>query len=281
MKFDIKKIIEIAEDAGHAVMEVYSGSDFNTTYKEDRSPLTLADTASNTLITERLKALNPGLPVLSEESVALPYEERRQWKAYWLVDPLDGTKEFIKRNGEFTVNIALIEDNTPVLGVVCAPSLGTTYYASSGAGAFRKEKDKERVKISVRQSQEGGLKIVSSRSHGSEALTRFLSKIGPAEQIGMGSSLKLCLVADGTAHLYPRFGPTMEWDTAAAQCIVEEAGGLVTDTTGKRLAYNKEDLHNSDFIVACCEEMVKAISNQLSAFSKTGYTKTGRLEADH
>jgi 3'(2'), 5'-bisphosphate nucleotidase len=255
VKFDVQKIIGIAEDAGRAVMEVYSGTDFNTTYKEDRSPLTLADTASHKIITEQLKALDPALPVLSEESVAVPYEERRHWKAYWLVDPLDGTKEFIKRNGEFTVNISLIEDNAPVLGVVSAPSLGVTYYASSGEGAFKKEKDKGGVKIGVRQRREGGLRIVSSRSHGSEALARFLAKIGPAEHIGMGSSLKLCLVADGTAHLYPRFGPTMEWDTAAAQCIVEEAGGLVTDTSGKRLPYNKDDLHNSDFIVSCCEEI--------------------------
>ena len=256
MKFDIQEIVEIAEDAGRAVMEIYTGPDFNTTYKNDRSPLTLADTASNTLITERLKALVPGLPVLSEEAAAVPYEERRQWKTYWLVDPLDGTKEFIKRNGEFTVNIALIGEHSPVLGVVNAPSLGVTYYASAGEGAFKKERGKGGVKIGVRQWQEGGLKIVASRSHGSEALTRFLAKIGPAEYIGMGSSLKLCLVADGTADLYPRLGPTMEWDTAAAQCVVEEAGGFVTDTSGKRLLYNKEDLHNSDFIVSSGEEIL-------------------------
>ncbi len=252
---DIRKIVEIAERAGEAVMEVYPRDDFGTAYKDDHSPLTLADTASHKVILEALRKFTPELPVLSEEAKAVTYEERKSWKAYWLVDPLDGTKEFIKKNGEFTVNIALIEDGIPVLGVVNAPALGHTYYAARGEGAFRKEDGREPGKIKVSHPAGGMPKVVGSRSHGGEALNQFLRRIGPYELISMGSSLKFCLVAEGSAHLYPRLGPTMEWDTAAAQCIVEEAGGVVTDLDGNRLTYNKESLLNSEFVVGCCEEV--------------------------
>ncbi|MEJ2697354.1 MAG: 3'(2'),5'-bisphosphate nucleotidase CysQ [Candidatus Sulfobium sp.] len=253
MRIDILKIIEIAELAGKAVMDVYSREDPGTTYKEDCSPLTLADTASQKVILAALRKLTPELPVLSEESKTVPYEERKAWRAYWLVDPLDGTKEFIKRNGEFTVNIALIEGGVPVMGVVNAPVLGRTYYAARGEGAFRKEAGKEPERIGVSSDSAGVLKVAGSRSHGVGALEKFLEGLGPHELVSMGSSLKFCLVAEGSAHLYPRLGPTMEWDTAAAQCVVEEAGGFVTDLQGNRLRYNKEDLHNPNFIVVCCE----------------------------
>ena len=181
-----------------------------------------------------------------------------------MIDPLDGTKEFIKRNGEFTVNIALIEEGTPVLGVVCAASLGITYYAAKGEGAFKKEKDGNVREISVSDYKKNTLKIVASRSHKGERLENFLkrlsSKIGAFEYVSMGSSLKLCLVAEGVAHIYPRLGPTMEWDTAAAQCVVEEAGGTVADMRGTPLRYNKENLLNEDFIVLSSNELLEYVS---------------------
>jgi 3'(2'), 5'-bisphosphate nucleotidase len=250
---NILQVITIAEKAGEAVMGIYSQSDYAESYKVDSSPVTLADITSQKIIVEFLRKLAPELPILSEESKMASYEERKSWENYWLVDPLDGTKEFIKRNGEFTVNIALIEGGTPVLGVVCAPSLGITYYAMKGKGAFKKEDDGNVRKIRVSDYKKNTLKVVASRSHKSERLENFLKRLGskivPFECISMGSSLKLCLVAEGIAHLYPRLGPTMEWDTAAAQCIVEEAGGMVVDMRGNPLRYNKETLLNEDFIV--------------------------------
>lgn len=246
-------VIAIAERAGKAIMNIYSKSDHGTTYKDNKSPLTLADMASHQIILEALKNTDPDVPVLSEESENIQYKERRSWKSYWLVDPLDGTKEFIKRNGEFTVNIALIDDyKTVALGVVHAPALGITYYAAKGKGAFKKvyTNGESKSEIYVSGYQKGRLKIVASRSHRNECLNRFLQKIGDADFVPMGSSLKLCLIAEGKAHLYPRLGPTMEWDTAAAQCIVESAGGEVTDLNKQPLHYNKQDLLNPYFIVS-------------------------------
>lgn len=260
------QIIDLAEKAGEAVMEIYSKNDLSVTYKEDYSPVTLADRTSHQLITGSLHKLTPEIPVLSEESRFIPYKERRYWKRYWLVDPLDGTKEFIKRNGEFTINIALIENRTPVFGVVHAPLPGITYYARQGNGAFKKENNEQIKKITVSDYKGGILKIVVSRSHKGERLENFLrkinSKINSAEYISMGSSLKLCLVAEGRAHIYPRLGPTMEWDTAAAQCIVEEAGGIIVDMAGRQLRYNKEDLSNKDFVVSSSRELLEYILNK-------------------
>ena len=245
----LEKITALAERAGAAILEVYSSEDFGTTSKEDGSPLTRADMAADALIREGLGVITPDMPVLSEESKVVPFEKRRGWGRFWLVDPLDGTKEFVKRNGEFTVNIALIEDGRPVLGVVHAPVFGVTYLGARGEGAFKVGAGAKEP-IGVTGYESGPPKLAASRSHRSVALESFISRIGPAEFVEMGSSLKLCLVAEGAAHLYPRFGPTMEWDTAAAQAVVEEAGGRVTDLTGKRLRYNKEDLHNPHFMVA-------------------------------
>ena len=261
---NILQIITIAEKAGEAVMGIYSQSDFAESYKEDSSPVTRADMASHDVSTELLRRLTPGLPILSEESKMVSYEERKSWRNYWLIDPLDGTKEFLKRNGEFTVNIALIEEGTPVLGVVCAAALGITYYATKGKGAFKKEKDGNVREISVSECKKNTLKIVASRSHKGERLENFLkrlsSKIGAFEYVSMGSSLKLCLVAEGVAHIYPRLVPTMEWDTAAAQCVVEEAGGTVADMRGTPLRYNKENLLNEDFIVLSSNELLEYVS---------------------
>lgn len=230
-------------------MEIYSQAEIVATYKELNSPLTCADTASHDIILRDLSALTPAVPVLSEESKTVSYDKRRQWRTFWLIDPLDGTKEFIQRNGEFTVNIALVEDGCPVLGVVHAPAINVTYFAAQAVGAFKQIARTRTSKIAVGDHDAARLKIVVSRSHPSEELEKLLKRIGPHECIGMGSSLKICLVAEGAAHLYPRLGPTMEWDTAAAQCVVEMAGGTITDLSGQALKYNKADMHNSDFIV--------------------------------
>jgi 3'(2'), 5'-bisphosphate nucleotidase len=250
---DISKVIDIAEKAGKAIMEIYLQNNFGTTYKDDHSPLTLADTASHKIIHENLESFKPKLPILSEESKSIPYEKRSSWEAYWLIDPLDGTKEFIKKNGEFTVNIALIVKTLPVLGVVHSPALDITYFAFKGSGAYKKLENKEVEKIKVCDYKKGPLKIIVSRSHRGDKIESFTNKIisksGEIEFISKGSSLKFCLVAEGIAHLYPRLSPTMEWDTAAAQCIVEEAGGMVVDIAGNKIRYNKKNLLNDDFIV--------------------------------
>ena len=243
------QIVALATEAGNAVMEVYSQDDFDITYKENDSPLTRADMAAHSVILEQLQVLTSNLPTLSEESKSIPYKHRQNWDTFWLIDPLDGTKEFIKRNGEFTVNIALIENGEPVLGVVHAPALNITYWAAKGLGAFKRSKDGVTEQIGVSDYRQGTLKIVASRSHAGESLTQFLETLSNYECVSMGSSLKLCLVAEGTAHLYPRLGPTMEWDVAAAHCVVMEAGGRVTDLAGHPLRYNKPDLLNLYFIV--------------------------------
>lgn len=230
-------------------MDVYAQKDLGITYKAKDSPLTRADMSAHHLILAGLKKLTPNLPVLSEESRTIPYEERRLWTTYWLVDPLDGTKEFIKRNREFTVNIALVEKGEPALGVVHAPALGITYFASRDGGAFKQAVNEKPVKIEASDYRDSKLKIVISSSHIENALTKFLQKIQDYECIILGSSLKLCLVAEGVAHLYPRLAPTMEWDTAAAHCVVTEAGGTVTDLSGNPLKYNKPDLSNPRFMV--------------------------------
>jgi 3'(2'), 5'-bisphosphate nucleotidase len=247
----VKDIVTIAVAAGEKIMEVYEKADVGVDMKADNSPLTLADLTSHELIVASLSKLTPDIPVLSEESKATPYKERLAWSKFWLVDPLDGTKEFIKRNGEFTVNIALIEEGRPVLGVVHTPALGVTYYAVKGLGAFKVENGTaQAIKVQTDLSQ--NLNVVASRSHAgpeTKAFLAVLSKDYTVNLVSKGSALKLCLVAEGSAHLYPRLGPTMEWDTAAAQCVAEEAGAKVTDTDGKVLAYNKENLLNPFFIV--------------------------------
>lgn len=245
----LPRTVSLAHKAGEAVMEVYSQAEVVTTYKEFDSPLTCADMASHDLIVKDLSAFSPTMPVLSEESKTVAYDARREWRTFWLIDPLDGTKEFIQRNGEFTVNIALVHDGRPVLGVVHAPAIDVTYFAAEGVGAFKQVAKTKTSQIAVGEYQSERLKVVVSRSHPSKELETLLNRIGPHECIAMGSSLKICLVSEGAADLYPRLGPTMEWDTAAAQCVVETAGGTITDLSGRALKYNKSDMHNPDFIV--------------------------------
>ena len=249
MNIDLERIVDIAEKAGKAIMEVYA-RDFDIVEKDDKSPLTEADLAAHRLIVDELSKLEPRLPILSEESASIPYEERSRWLRYWLVDPLDGTREFIKRNGEFTVNIALIESGRPSCGVVHVPVSETSYFGCVDKGARKREKDGPTEPIHVARQRRHPLIVAGSRSHAGDSLKQFLEKAGPHEIMSMGSSLKLCLVAEGRADIYPRLGPTSEWDTAAAQAVVEAAGGVVTDLDMKPLRYNRKDsLLNPYFLV--------------------------------
>lgn len=244
------KVVAIAAHAGQAIMEIYADPASVVTTKADNSPLTQADLASDRVIGAGLAELALGYPILSEESAQIAYDERKNWQRFWLVDPLDGTKEFIRRNGEFTVNIALIENGEPVLGVVYAPVLDVCYFAARGVGAFVRRGSEAASTIRVREPVAGEpVLVVASRSHSDERTTALLHKLGDCQCISMGSSLKLCLVAEGAAHLYPRLGPTMEWDTAAAHAVVKQAGGRVCDLDGAELRYNKADLHNPEFLV--------------------------------
>ncbi|MBX6420622.1 MAG: 3'(2'),5'-bisphosphate nucleotidase CysQ [Nevskia sp.] len=245
----LDEVLDIAHEAGRAILEIYNTSDFAVTRKDDDTPLTQADLAAHRLILERLAALEPRLPCLSEESAQIPYGVRRGWTRYWLVDPLDGTKEFVKRNGEFTVNIALVEDGLPTLGVVHAPALALSYLAARGVGAFR-EADGERQAIRTRRTPQRPALVVS-KSHRDAALDAFLARLPPHDALSRGSSLKFCLVAEGSADFYPRTGPTSEWDTAAGQCIAECAGAQVlTLPDWQPLRYNRKDsLINPNFAV--------------------------------
>jgi len=245
----LKVVVALSRDAGKRILEVYH-SDFRVAQKDDRSPLTAADLIAHQCLVTGLQALSPVYPVLSEESAEAPYEERQAWETYWLIDPLDGTKEFVKRNGEFTVNVALIHQHKAVLGVVHAPVLAVSYFASEGCGAFRQQDELPPEQIQVRTPAPSRPTVVGSRSHQTPELADFLACLGEHELNSIGSSLKLCLVAEGAADLYPRMGLTSEWDTAAAQCVVEAAGGAVVDLHGAPLRYNgKESLLNPYFLV--------------------------------
>jgi 3'(2'), 5'-bisphosphate nucleotidase len=240
--------IGLAREAGLAIMRIYV-QDFAVESKSDNSPLTAADLASHRIICEGLAALTPDVPVLSEESADIPWDQRRGWSRYWLVDPLDGTREFVKKNGEFTVNIALIENGVSVLGVVYAPALDYLAHAERGVGAFVRDGASD-VALMTQQPAPTPLRVAASRSHLDARTAAALEKMGATERIGMGSSLKFCRIAEGRIDVYPRFGPTSEWDTAAGQCVVEAAGGAVLRLDGSVLAYNtKESLLNPDFIV--------------------------------
>jgi 3'(2'), 5'-bisphosphate nucleotidase len=240
-------LLPIVARAGAAIMRIYDLG-FTVQRKEDDSPLTLADLESQQVIIEGLTEVTPDIPILSEESAQAPWDERKTWRELWVVDPLDGTREFVKRNGEFTVNIALVRDHEPVLGVVAAPALGLLYWGASGVGAFSHHRGAARVPIQVSPPQ-SPLRVVGSRSHGSAETAGYLARLGPHAMTGIGSSLKFCLVAEGKADLYPRFGPTSEWDTAAGQALLEGAGGRVTRLDGHRLRYNcRASVINGDFL---------------------------------
>jgi 3'(2'), 5'-bisphosphate nucleotidase len=237
----------IVARAGAAIMRVYEAG-FTVQRKQDNSPLTLADLESQRVIIAGLAEMTPGIPILSEESAQAPWGERQSWRELWVVDPLDGTREFVKRNGEFTVNIALVREHEPVLGVVSAPAQGLLYWGALGVGAFSHHRGAAQIPIHVSAPQ-NPLRVVGSRSHASAETAAYLTRLGPHVMTGIGSSLKFCLVAAGEADLYPRFGPTSEWDTAAGQALLEAAGGHVTRLDGHRLRYNcRDSVINGDFL---------------------------------
>jgi 3'(2'), 5'-bisphosphate nucleotidase len=241
-------IIDIARSAAGPILEVYQ-TNFTVQRKADQSPVTEADLAAHEVITASLSKLAQRWPVLSEESASIPFSNRALWHRYWLVDPLDGTRDFVKRNDEFSVNIALIEQNRPVLGVILAPVTGICYFAARGLGAHKWVPETSPTPIRVRRCSADRLTVAGSRFHRNPLTDAFIRNLGPSELLVMGSSLKSCLVAEGRADIYPRFGPTSEWDTAAAQCVVEEAGGHLTNTSFEPLRYNtRESLTNPPFL---------------------------------
>lgn len=252
----LSAVLEIAISAGNAILEVYHAPEAQVAVSEksDNSPLTAADLASHHLIVNALAKISD-LPILSEESAAMPWAQRQGWQRYWLIDPLDGTKEFIKRNGEFTVNIALIDGNRAVLGVVYAPVLQRAWFAAEGLGAMRQDHGQpaQPIRVAARDTRDSAApwRVVGSRSHGSDSMADFMQYLGPVELVSMGSSIKLCLVAEGVADLYPRLAPTSEWDTAAAQCVVEQAGGMVVTEQLQSLLYNTKDSYLNPHFIVC------------------------------
>ncbi|EWH00147.1 3'(2'),5'-bisphosphate nucleotidase CysQ [Halomonas sp. BC04] len=253
------RLIQGVLAAGRDVMAIYE-RDFEVTAKADESPLTEADMASHHALVALLRAATPDVPVLSEESADIPYSTRQGWERYWLIDPLDGTKEFIKKNGEFTLNVALIEQGVPVFGIVHAPVLGTTWVGLAGEGAFKLTGD-EWISIRVRELPDLDIeawKVVGSRSHGAAEFEAFCHALPAHERVSMGSSLKLCLVAEGAADLYPRLAPTCEWDTAAAQAVVTAAGGEVLNAfTLEPLRCNQQDSVLNPFFIVCGQRDVR------------------------
>jgi 3'(2'), 5'-bisphosphate nucleotidase len=239
----LSEAVRIVIHAGERILEFYE-EETTVEHKADLSPLTLADCAAHELICRELRRLTPQVPVLSEESAAAEIEGRHDWARFWLVDPLDGTKEFLKRTGEFTVNLALVQHGEPILGVVHVPVSRLTYFAEADGGAYRQEIGSEPRRIHTRPAHPDCLAVVASRDHAGPAVRSLLERLPGTRTLSMGSALKFCLVAEGKADLYPRDLPTMEWDTGAAQCVVEQAGGRVFDLQGQRLIYNKPSLRN-------------------------------------
>jgi len=253
-KIDIQKVNYIAKKAGEKIMQIYQ-HDFNVNYKKDNSPLTKADIKSNEIITEGLKELYPEIPILSEESKNVSYDIRKDWEYFWLIDPLDGTKEFVKKNGEFTVNIALIHKDTPVLGVIYAPAIEILYFGQKDQGAFKQKKNEKPQKLPIyKHTNDNTLKVIVSKSHYTPETEDFINHLKnkykkTIEFIHIGSSLKLCLIAEGKSDIYPRLAPSMEWDIAAGQAMVEQAGGKIVEyKTQATLRYNKQNLLNPWFI---------------------------------
>lgn len=248
----LKRVIAIAEKAGRTLLSYYQ-TNLKVNMKSDRSPVTIADIEANKSIIQGLKAIDPKIPILSEENQIPHYSTRRKWKRFWLVDPLDGTKEFIKNHDEFTVNIALIENRRPILGVVYAPALNLLYYAQKGTGAWKKDgKQKPRRIYAKKVGKRGPIVVLESRFHSSPKSERLLQNQTRVRRMRVGSSLKFCYLAEGKAHLYPRFSPTMEWDVAAGDCIFRNAAEKGSENKSS-LTYNKKSLKNSTFALGLPE----------------------------
>jgi 3'(2'), 5'-bisphosphate nucleotidase len=244
----LDQVLEIADTASRKVMEIYQ-TDFQVQTKDDNSPITEADIASHHVIVDGLTALTPDIPILSEESANAPWEERKTWTRFWLVDPIDGTKDFTNRTGEFTVNIALIENGEPVMGVVTAPALGEAYWGIKGQGAWKREADGSTRRLAVENPPQA-IRAVASKNHMNEDTRHFIQQLGEHQLVQAGSSLKFCRIAEGQADIYPRLGPTCEWDTGAAHAVLVAAGGKVTQLDGTPLAYGKEEVLNPYFVAS-------------------------------
>ena len=246
----LAQVAAIARAAAAEILTVYAAEDAGTTLKDDDSPLTQADLAAHRVIATALASLTPDIPMLSEEAADIPYAQRAGWRRYWLVDPLDGTKEFLSRNGQFTVNIALIEDHIPALGIVHVPVTDTSYQGLVGAGAWCQRASAAATPIRVSTASASPVRVVGSRSHRGDSLEGFLARLGPHALTAVGSSLKFCLVAEGAADVYPRLTPTSEWDTAAAHAVLVAAGGAVVGLDGQPLRYNEREALLNPFFVA-------------------------------
>jgi 3''(2''),5''-bisphosphate nucleotidase (EC 3.1.3.7) len=241
-------VIKIADEASEKVLHIYQ-SDFKVNYKEDHSPITAADIASHDIIVKGLRQISRDIPVLSEEGAEIPWEERKKWRRFWLIDPIDGTKDFTQRTGEFTVNIAMIEDGEPVMGVVTAPALKEAFWGIKGEGAHMRDRTGRVHRIRVAEPKDT-LRVVASKNHLNEETRAFIDTLGAHETVQAGSSLKFCRIAEGHADIYPRMGPTSEWDTAAAHAVLVAAGGKVQTPEGHPLVYGKENILNPNFIAA-------------------------------
>lgn len=244
----LNNLLTIADTASQKVMAIYQ-TDFEVNTKEDNSPITAADLASHHVIVDGLKALTPDIPILSEESANAPWEERKSWTRFWLVDPIDGTKDFTNRTGEFTVNIALIENGEPVMGIVTAPALNEAYWGIKGQGAWKREADGSTRQLQVVEPPEAK-RAVASKNHMNQETRDFIDQLGNHELVQAGSSLKFCRIAEGKADIYPRLGPTCEWDTGAAHAVLAAAGGKVNKLDGTPLIYGKEDILNPYFVAS-------------------------------
>ena len=241
-------VIKIADEASEKVLHIYQ-SDFKVNYKEDHSPITAADIASHDIIVKGLRQISRDIPILSEEGAEIPWEERKKWRRFWLIDPIDGTKDFTQRTGEFTVNIAMIEDGEPVMGVVTAPALKEAFWGIKGEGAHMRDRTGRVHGIRVAEPKDT-LRVVASKNHLNEETRAFIETLGSHETVQAGSSLKFCRIAEGHADIYPRMGPTSEWDTAAAHAVLVAAGGKVQTPEGQPLVYGKENILNPNFIAA-------------------------------
>jgi 3'(2'), 5'-bisphosphate nucleotidase len=244
----LPEVLKIADAASKEVLSIYN-TDFKVDYKADQSPITAADLVSHHVIVDRLRELTPDIPILSEEGSSLPWEERKQWTRFWLIDPIDGTKDFTQRTDEFTVNIALIEDGEAVLGVVTAPALDEAYWGAKDEGSYKRDKTGKVHKITVSDPEDTVL-VVASKNHLNDDTKAFIEQFESRELVQAGSSLKFCRIAEGQAHIYPRLGPTCEWDTGAAHAVLSAAGGKVETLEGRPLVYGKEDVLNPFFVAS-------------------------------
>ena len=244
----LPEVLKIADAASEKVMSIYM-TDFKVNYKADESPITAADIASHNVIVEGLSNLSQDIPILSEEGAEIPWSERKHWQRFWLIDPIDGTKDFTQRTDEFTVNIALIENGEPILGVVTAPALKEAYWGLRGQGAYKRDNTGHVQRISVAPPGEAK-RVVASKNHLNEDTKAFIDKLGAHELVQAGSSLKFCKIAEGHADIYPRLAPTCEWDTGAAHAVLLAAGGKVETLEGKPLQYGKEDVLNPHFVAS-------------------------------